>query len=347
MAKALPPLFSASLILAAVFLAAPALHAQPFDMTALKPAWKKRLSDTAARGRLPILDLESSYDPDSADRLMKYWATMMDKNGIALIAFSPLSPKPHRSPVLADPARYIPVSPETTYSFSRDPLKCIEAQIAWTRRDRLPLMAEFYFRHYPSIRQARGADPIRKDIDIPIDGAAGRRLFAFSQESGIPFLIHYDIEDRLLPPLERMLKAYPGAKVVWCHLAQVRYAQRAKRYGPAYVRGLIDRFPNIHFDVAFSEPEVVYVPSGERQARAWDQRTGHLAAEWARLVADHPWRFHAALDLSSDRMETFAVRAKRLRRVLDDLPERVRPIVAYRSSWKLLFGEDISLGEGL
>jgi hypothetical protein len=40
---------------------------------------------------------------------------------------------------------------------------------------------------------------------------------------------------------------YPKAKVIWCHIAQVRYIERASRYTPAYVdqnhRNFLRRLP--------------------------------------------------------------------------------------------------------
>lgn len=32
-----------------------------------------------------------------------------------------------------------------------------------------------------------------------------------------------------------MLKAYPGAKVIWCHAGQVRYPNKQSVYGPEYL----------------------------------------------------------------------------------------------------------------
>lgn len=45
-------------------------------------------------------------------------------------------------------------------------------------------------------------------------------IFQLSQECGIPFLIHHEAEDGLLPELEAMLQEFPGAKVVWCHVGR-------------------------------------------------------------------------------------------------------------------------------
>jgi hypothetical protein len=98
-----------------------------------------------------------------------------------------------------------------------------------------------------------------RDEDLPIDGPAGHELFRFSAESGISFQIHHEIEDQYLVPLEKMLTQYPKAKVIWCHLAQMRYQSRNTRYGPDYVRKLIEAHPNLYFDL-FSGPRITSTP---------------------------------------------------------------------------------------
>jgi hypothetical protein len=61
-------------------------------------------------------------------------------------------------------------------------------------------------RHYPSPEQAEAGRSDR-DITIDIAGPAGQTLFRLSEEFGVAFQIHYEIEDRLLPPLETILDA--------------------------------------------------------------------------------------------------------------------------------------------
>ena len=68
------------------------------------------------------------------------------------------------------------------------------------------------------------------------------------------FQIHYEIEDRLLPPLETILERHPKATVIWCHLAMIRYPDRTRRYNPDYVGALIQRFSGLHFDLAVPGP---------------------------------------------------------------------------------------------
>jgi hypothetical protein len=58
---------------------------------------------------------------------------------------------------------------------------------------------------------------MERDVNIPIDGPTGHRLFRMSERTGLPFQIHYEVEDELLAPLEQMLGQYPKAKVIWWH----------------------------------------------------------------------------------------------------------------------------------
>ena len=159
-----------------------------------------------------------------------------------------------------------------------------------------------------------------------------------SEKTGLAFQIHYEIEDELLPPLESMLEKYPKAKVIWCHLAQIRYIERASRYNPAYVESLIKRFPNLYFDTAFGDADSIYPLSGQHHARVW-ARDGSLKPEWRDLIVAHSERFLSALDLGGDRMYQIVEYDRKHRIFLKQLPESARHQVAYGSAWTLLFGE--------
>lgn len=324
---------------------------QPLDLDALKAGWKKRIKDIGQSGKLPIIDIESSYNASRFD--IDDFSAQMDRYGLALIAFSPnielgmyfrwkMTWSDHsRALVRADPVRYIPTTVGGNYpAWAKEPARVLQETIAHVEAENYPLMGEFFFRHYPSQRQA-DRDESERDLDIPINGEIGRRLFSFAEKSGIPFEIHYEVEDRLLPPLEEMLKEHPGAKVIWCHLAQVRYARRNTIYGPDYVEKLIEKYANLHFDLAVPGPESVYPLSGDHYSRIWDQSSGRLDARWKQLIIRHPWRFHAALDLGPDRMDALPAKLKRQRKMLDELPSAVREVVAYKASWKLLFNEEL------
>ena len=317
--------------------------AVPFDLTALKRNWRERIGAMRAAGVMPLIDIESTLDEDLD---MRSLARQMDTEGVALIAFSGFArgrgwSDAARYAVAADPWRYIPTGdgglpPE----FRNTPVEFVHTTRERIAQDGYPLMGEYEFRHYPSPDQIQRGN-LKRDEDLPIDGTAGHLLFQFAADSGIPFQIHQEIEDRYLPPLEKMLAQYPKARVIWCHLAQMRYQARNTVYGPDYVRKLIERHPNLYFDLFSGPPDHVYPASREYPGKYWDRATGRLTPEWAKLIADHPWRFMTALDLNPFIMQAFSRKVAMQRAVLDSLPEAVREIVAYKAAWKLLFGEEL------
>lgn len=322
----------------------------PFNIENLKRNWRSRILALKEKGVLPLVDIESSYSPNKLDA--RLFARMMDEQGVALLAFSPevggkevkegklWSDHPRRL-ISVDPWRYIPTTTAGIHpAWTEKPGEFLDEQIQHAKKEAYPLLGEFEFRHYPSPRQIKRGESFR-DVAIPINGPHGRRLFAFAQESGIPFQIHYEIEDGLLAPLEEMLKEFPGAKVIWCHLAQIRYQKRSKEYGPEYVETLLKKYPNIYFDLAFGGPDSEYPGSGELHARVWENSLGRVKPGWVKVISENPWRFLAALDLGGDRMDDLPKPVRTLRLFLESLSPEVREIVGYKAPWKMLFDESL------
>jgi len=325
----------------------PARQIPPAEV--LKAGYRKRLAALLGKKVLPYIDVESSCNPTRLD--IDSLASSMDDLDIGLMAMSadisggqfdrgvrydPLSARL----VGKYPDRFIPVgNGGVPPAWRKDPEGFLGQNERQARDGNFLLMGEFEFRHYPSPRQVkRGED---RDETVPIDGEIGHRIFHLSEATGLPFQIHYEIEDGLLPPLEKMLAAYPKARVIWCHLAQIRYIERAKTYSPAYVEGMIRKFPNLYFDTAFGGPDSVYPLSGQRHARVWAD-DGGLRTDWVELLVAYPQRFLAALDLGGDRMGRIREWDANHRNFLRRLPAETQHHVAYRSAWKLLFGEDFA-----
>lgn len=313
----------------------------PFDLASLKPAWRARIEAIRATGMLPVIDIESSFALGRFDPAR--YARDMDASGIALTVFSGEAgqgnwSEPTRRLLALDPTRYIPAGQAGVPPAWSHPEAVLEDAAQRIGAEGYLALGEFELRHYPSPRQLKRGQTER-DLGIPIEGPLGHRLFQVARQTGRPVQIHYEIEDALLDPLEDMLRQYPDVKVIWCHLAQVRYQARNTRYGPAYVRRLIQAHPNLYFDTAFGGPDSRYEASGEYHARIWDRSRGGILPDWAQLIHDHPWRFLAALDIGGDRMERLPEWARSLRRFLDALPADVREIVAWKAAWKLLFDE--------
>jgi hypothetical protein len=316
----------------------------PFDLVTLRRNWKQRIEKMRAAGVMPLIDIESNLGDDLD---IQSFARQMDAEGVALIAFSGIAQgrgwsDAARYAVAADPWRYIPTGDGgLPPDWKRDPLQFARITQERIVKDGYPMMGEYEFRHYPSPDQIQRGLHGQRDERLSLDSPAGHLLFQLSANTGIPFQIHQEIEDQYLPVLEKMLKAYPKAKVIWCHLAQMRYQARNTRYGPDYIRRLVAQYPHLYFDLFAGPPEHVYPLSKEYPGRYWDRATGKLKPEWATVIADSPWRFMVALDLNPFIMQGLSRKVSIQRAVLASLPVSAREIVAYKAAWKLLFNEDM------
>jgi len=320
------------------------------DFSKLKSGYARRLKKILAAGELPYVDIESSCNSTTLD--IDSLANSMDRLNIGLMALSAdIGKGQFRKGVRFDdlserllagyPDRFIPVGnggqpPCLTEAAD----EFLDAQEAAAARKQIMLFGEFEFRHYPSPRQAKRGD-LERDVHVPIDGPVGHRVFRLAEQTGLPFQIHYEVEDQLLAPLEKMLAQYPRARVIWCHLAQIRYIERTSRYTPAYVEGLVKRFPNLYFDTAFGDSKSIYPLSNQRHARVW-AGDGSLGTEWRDLIVAHPERFLSALDMGGDRLHRIGEWDQVHRDFLKRLPTDTQHQVAYRSAWSLLFGEDFA-----
>lgn len=317
------------------------------DFLQLKGNYSQRLKKILSNGALPYVDIESSCNPGRVD--IGGIAQSMDRLNIGLMALSAdIGRNQFEKGIRFDnfsqkllnshPDRFIPVgNGGQPPAFTEAASEFLDAQEAAAQQKKIMLFGEYEFRHYPSPRQVKRGDTAR-DVDVPIDGPTGHRLFSISERTGLAFQIHYEIEDAFLPPLEKMLAQYPKARVIWCHVAQIRFIERNTRYNAGYVDALIKRFPNLYFDTAFADARSVYPLSGQRHARIWAS-DGDILPEWRDLIVAHPKRFLSALDLGQDRMERIAEYDRRHRQFLSRLPAETRHDVAYRSAWSLLFGE--------
>lgn len=349
---------AAAVLTLGVSLRAAAAPPPRFDWAALKKGWRARLESVRRGGRLPLLDIESCYRDLTLNP--EAFARAMDDAGVAVIAMSPELDRRDREDgftswsgsihrlVAAQPERFLPVPAadlQTVREWGADPYAFLERVFAAALADGYPMLGEFSLAEYPSPWRLAGGkrDAPGTLLGVPIDGALSERIFAFSEAHGIPFQMHLEIEDPLLDQLEAMLTRHPKATVIWCHLGRVRDPSKTKRYGPAYVRGLLERFPNLYFDVASTNFYQYYPPTDELCSTLWDPSTRRLKPEWAKLIADYPWRFLMAFDLGGNRTTYLRSPALQGRELLGNLPPAVRDIVAYRAAWRLLFHEDLSL----
>lgn len=310
-------------------------------------AWRNRIVRILNSSRIPIIDTQATYWHSIDIPSVIEW---MDENAVAQIAFAPnFSLGSTASLRLQErhPEYFIPTTADaSSRHWDQNPQLFIDTVISDFKSGNYFLMGEYELRHYPSPIQYRSGQ-MNRDVTIPLDSKPVHDLFRFSEQQRVAFMIHYEIEDELLPPIEQMLSQYPGARVIWSHVGQVRYPDRAKRYTPAYVRSLITRFPNLSFDLgSMVFPGNVYPGSGERDMMLFEYTGrqpygGYLKKEWLSLFEAHPGRFLAASDIDGGRWKQFPMIIDRLRNlILNELSEQARHLIAYRNAWKLITGNE-------
>jgi hypothetical protein len=305
--------------------------------------WRGRIESFLAKDVIPILDPEATYN-SGID--LGWMREQMDQLGVSQVCFAPharLGSEASLRLYREHPAYFIPTTMDASSPHWYQHTDQFNAQI---RKDLATgnylLMGEYEVRHYRTALQNQA----HRDVTLPIDGRAMHEVFQTATDTGLAFMLHYEIEDALLPPLEAMLARYPKAKVIWCHLGQIRKPELAKLYGVPYVRSLIERFPQLHFDFGHGGPNSIH-----QDTRQYDQTIfvrngsppwgGVLHADWLRLIEDHPGRFLASSDIDQARFGEFTRKILRFRDlILGRLSPRARERVAYQNAWRLITGEE-------
>lgn len=349
----------------------PAARAEPpvaptLSRAELEARWETRIRTLLAQGKLPKIDMETSLQEDHVADYVPGVFDTMDDVAIALTAADGYQREKDGSSgyrwstyildlVNRYPDRFAPTAnggtnPSWLQQKSGDG-QFIDRMEEEIRSGAYAHMGEFDFRHYMSGHQCKGGRTDR-DNTIAMDSPNGRRVFALSAETGVPFSAHLEPEDAALDGLEAMLAAYPKAKVIVAHFTQIRHPEIQKRFTPAYVRGLLDRHPNLHFDLAIGHPNRAYKCAGPNNdgvlkgdAAIWEggagTQTDTVKAEWRAILTDYSGRFVFATDYGGGRPPLpgyLRDKVANFERIVRDLPDAAKHDIAYRTAWKLLTG---------
>ena len=329
-----------------------------FSRVELEAKWEARIRSFLDRGVIPLIDLESSLRREDAERYLEGALKAMDEAGVALIAFDGYqAPKTDKAAegfrwdyyihrvVNAHPDRFILATNGGTnpnWIMGKDSfIRQTEEQVL---SGQYPIMGEYEFRHYRSDYQCKH-NMAARDVDVPLDGANGHRLFGLAEKTGVAFVIHNEPEDAALEGLEKMLKAYPKAKVIQAHFGQIRHPDRERRFTPALVRRLLTTYPNLYFDLSVGVPGRVYKCGDYRVTDTviWKYGPGGQSTTvdptYQAILTDFSDRFVVGLDYGGGRPplpQFVARRAANIRRIIRDLPEDAKHNIGYRNVWRLL-----------
>jgi len=167
-------------------------------------------------------------------------------------------------------------------------------------------------------------------------------VFEAADATGLPFLLHHEAEDVLLPELERMLTKYPKAKVIWCHIGRNRNSWTWKKFRtPDGARALLIKYPNLYFDLVQSKPGSRYRGTGAVDAIMYDVTPldVSLDPDWKKLFEEFPDRFVIGSDINTGRFGHYDRVMETFRDVVfRSLKKEVAEGIAFKNAWRLMTG---------
>jgi hypothetical protein len=165
-----------------------------------------------------------------------------------------------------------------------------------------PFIGQIEFRHYMSNAQCK-AGKTHRDIDIPLNGDNGHRVFQLSSQTGVPFSIHLEPEDKPLDALEEMLASYPKAKVIVSHFGQIRHPDRETKFGPKLVERLLSTYPGLYYDLSAGNPGRYYRCNDYKvmdtviwEDSSWGRQKNTLKVEYKDILTKFSNRFVVGFD---------------------------------------------------
>lgn len=300
--------------------------------------FEKRIRDVMGQGALPIIDVEYHHGGKiEMERLLK----KMDESGVALTWLGPNEKLGSEESIRLNeiyPDRIVPttVHGDGKLWHGKDK-RFLEKLARDVRSGKYFAMGEFEARHYPSSTNNR-------DVHMPVDSEAMQVVLELSSEAGIPFLLHHEAEDALLPEVERMLVKYPKAKMIWCHVGRNRNPTTWKKFQKAdTVRDLLQKYPNLYFDLVQSKPGSKYRGTGQVEGILYDLSSARafLNSEWKKVLEEFPDRFVIGSDINTGRFDDYHRVVQTFRDiVLGGIKKGAAEKFAFRNAWKFMTGED-------
>jgi hypothetical protein len=299
-----------------------------------------RIREGLQKGFLPIIDVEFHYvlRIEKIEKLLK----KMDENGVALIWLMPYERLGSEESLKLNelyPHRFVPTTVggdgPLWHSSDRGFLEKLKKDVL---SDKYFAMGEFEARHYPNpLIKVKRESPW--DTHMPVDSEAMEVVFDLSSKTGIPFLLHHEAEDQLLPELERMLSRYPNAKVIWCHVGWNRNPKTWKTLTTADgVRKFLTKYPNLYFDFLQLQTEP---GPGAVMHDIYPGGVFSLNRKWKKVIEEFPERFLLSSDINPRVFDKYDETIARYRKVLlRQVNKEVAAKIAYKNAWKLMTGED-------
>jgi len=326
--------------------------------------WKSRISQMLSEGKIPLIDMETSYQENHIDEYFPNVIKAYDTLGIAVVAADG-----HQRPkdgskgyrwsnyMLEAHKKYPNIFVPTTnggvnrnwsrqYTGPKSFISQLEGEVSSRKYS---LIGEIEFRHYMSNHQCK-SDKHHRDVSVSIDGKLGDRVLGLSSKYNIPVVVHFEIEDSNVESLDRALSKHPNAKVIIAHLGQRRQPELQTKYNHILVKELLDKHKNLYFDLANGHPNRKYHCSGKYKDETivgdnvlWETdefgQLDSISKDWVSILEEYSDRFVFASDYGAGRRDLTEHLEKKVynfNRLVSGLSTEARHNVSYKNAWKLL-----------
>ena len=331
-----------------------------YSRAEIEDKWKQRIQSFLDKNVIPLIDLLSFLPRENSAPVIQWTKDVMDEEGVALISFAgywaPKSSggKGHRWDYFIQ--RVVNDAPDqfilTTNKGGNKNWWQQKSGRPWDYIEQLEqqvlggdyfFIGQIEFFHFMSNAQCK-AGKAHRDINIPLDGPSGHRIFKLSSTTGVPFSIHFEPENSALVTLEDMLKTYPKANVIVSHFGQIRHPDRQQRFEPKLIEHLLATYPNLYFDISTGEPGSIYKCNHVLDTVIWDDdgrggQTNRLKSEYREILLKFSDRFVVGFDygpVNRQSVEFLNRRIENIRLILRDLPEMAKHNIGYKNAWLLL-----------
>lgn len=336
-----------------------------YSQAEIEDKWRVRIQYFLDKGVIPLIDLLSFLPRENSAPVIRWTKDVMDEEGVALISFAgywaPKEPgsKGHRwdyfihRVVNAESDRFILTTNKGGNKNwwkqkSGRPWDYIEQLEQQVLGGDYPFIGQIEFRHYMSNAQCK-AGKTHRDIDIPLNGDNGHRVFQLSSQTGVPFSIHLEPEDKPLDALEEMLASYPKAKVIVSHFGQIRHPDRETKFGPKLVERLLSTYPGLYYDLSAGNPGRYYRCNDYKvmdtviwEDSSWGRQKNTLKVEYKDILTKFSNRFVVGFDYGPYNRQSKSYlkkRIKNVRLIMRDLSDYAKHNIGYRNAWFLLTGK--------
>lgn len=194
-------------------------------------------------------------------------------------------------------------------------------------------IGEFIIRHYPYSCPGGASG---SETDLPIDSPLMRKFLDMAAQYKLPITVHYEAEEKTIPPLKRMLEYKPEVTWIWAHCTG--------RCTPDVSRSMLQQYSNLYSDLGgmtnlYGSYGCLTVSCGRDPKNPIDDGNNHLRQDWKDVFEEFPDRFVIGTDCAHPQAwqsNYFGQCLSKFKLLLSDLTDSTAKKIAYDNAMRIL-----------